>query len=85
MPRSWKHDLRLADLDARQEIEVTCLRCGKVRYETPSELLLIDGMRHFYCDQVEMALHCKDRWCKGGVRIALVHDGKLEGFSGGLA
>ncbi len=84
-PCSWKRDLRLTDLDSGQEIEVTCLRCKKMRYETPQELLLIDGMRHLYCDQVETTLRCKDRWCRGAVRIALVHDDKLEGFTGGMA
>lgn len=85
IPPSWKSELRLTDLDAEQEIEVTCLRCKKMRYEKPRELLLVDGMKHFYCDQVETTLRCKDRWCKGAVRIALIHDDSVEGFTGGMA
>jgi hypothetical protein len=38
-----------------------------------------------YLDQVEMSLHCADRFCKGGVRISLTHDDKNEGFVGGMA
>jgi hypothetical protein len=38
-----------------------------------------------YPDEVERALKCASRKCHGPVRIALIHDGKTEGFVGGMA
>jgi hypothetical protein len=34
---------------------------------------------------VERALRCSNRFCRGAVRIALIHDDKTEGFVGGMA
>jgi hypothetical protein len=41
--------------------------------------------RHAYLDEVEYNLHCSNRFCRGGVRISLIHDDKNEGFVGGMA
>ncbi len=41
--------------------------------------------QHAYLDEVEYGLHCSNRFCRGGVRIALIHDDKTEGFVGGMA
>jgi hypothetical protein len=38
-----------------------------------------------YLDEIEQALKCAGRLCNGPVRIALIHDGKTEGFVGGMA
>ena len=38
-----------------------------------------------YLDEVERGLKCASRTCHGPVRIALIHDGKTEGFVGGMA
>jgi len=82
---NWKTDLKLSDLDPRTEIEVVCKRCGLARYETQARLLDDLDFRDAYLDQVEMSLHCADRFCKGGVRISLTYDDKNEGFVGGMA
>ncbi|MFZ5912712.1 MAG: hypothetical protein ACOY17_00660 [Pseudomonadota bacterium] len=83
---SWKTEFRLADMDARDRIEITCRKCGHTHYETVAPLLARPGMRHLYLDEVERALVCANRFCRAPlVRIALVHDGKTEGFTGGLA
>jgi hypothetical protein len=41
--------------------------------------------QHAYLDEVEYSLHCSNRFCRGGVRISLIHDDKNEGFVGGMA
>jgi hypothetical protein len=41
--------------------------------------------RQAWLDEVECALRCTDRFCKGAVRIALTFDDKTEGFVGGMA
>ena len=83
---SWKTEFRLADMDARDRIEVTCRKCGHTYYETMGQLQARPGMKHFYLDEVERALVCANRFCRAPLmRIALVHDGKTEGFTGGLA
>jgi hypothetical protein len=42
-------------------------------------------LKQAYLDEVERALRCPDRFCKGAVRIALTFDDKTEGFVGGMA
>lgn len=82
---SWKSDLRLSDLDGERQIEVTCKRCGKMRYERAGTLVARPEMSQTYLDEVERALRCRDRFCGGTVRIALTHQGQMEGFVGGMA
>ena len=84
-PVSWKHDLKLADLDASTCLEITCKRCGLVHYETAAILMQREDWSQLYLDEVERRLQCSARTCRGAVRIALVHDGKTEGFVGGMA
>jgi len=81
---NWKSELKLADLDASQRLEITCKRCGHLRYEKAVDILNLDGMRHVWLDEIEFALCCDRPRCKGGVRIAMVHSGKMEGFVGGM-
>ena len=78
---SWKTDLQLADLDPGARIEITCKRCNLTRYEEQAQLIEQPGMQHAYLDEVEKALRCSDRFCRGSVRLALVHDDKTEGWT----
>lgn len=82
---NWKTDLKLADLDAETVIEIVCKRCGLVRYETQSQLIEQPELSQAYLDEVEYSLCCSNRFCRGGVRISLIHDDKNEGFVGGMA
>ena len=81
---NWKTDLKLADLDPDTAIEIVCKRCGLARYETQTQLLESMDFKNAYLDQVECSMHCANRFCRGGVRIALIHDDKNEGFVGGM-
>jgi hypothetical protein len=82
---NWKTDLKLSDLDGTTSLEITCKRCGITRYETQAQLMAQFEFQHAYLDEVEYGLHCSNRFCRGGVRIALIHDDKTEGFVGGMA
>jgi hypothetical protein len=82
---NWKTDLKLADLDADARLELTCKRCGLGRYERQADLMLREELAQAYLDEVERALRCANRACRGPLRVALPHDGKTEGFVGGMA
>jgi hypothetical protein len=82
---NWKTDLKLADLDPTTRLEVTCKRCGLSRYEQQAALMQRAELKQAYLDEVERALRCSNRFCKGDVRVALIHDDKTEGFVGGMA
>ena len=82
---NWKTDLKLADLKSSTAIEIVCKRCGLSRYETPPQLMTQFEFQHAYLDEVEYSLHCSNRFCRGGVRISLIHDDKNESFVGEMA
>ena len=82
---SWKTDLKLADLESGTAIEVMCKRCGHARYERQAQLMRRPEFSQAYLDEVEYSLHCSNRFCRGGVRISLIHDDKNEAFVGGMA
>jgi hypothetical protein len=82
---NWKTDLKLSDLEAGALIEITCRRCGQIRTDTAATLICRPEFDQAYLDEVERALRCASRFCLGPVRIALIQDGKSEGFVGGMA
>ncbi len=82
---NWKKELKVSDLSPDTLLEVICKKCGKGRYMTQSELLEMPGMKNAYIDEVERALECNLRFCRGPVRVSLIYDGKTEGFVGGMA
>ncbi|HTV31869.1 MAG TPA: hypothetical protein VME69_02025 [Methylocella sp.] len=77
---NWKTDLRLADLDACTLLEATCKRCGHTRYERQSELVRWPELARGHLDEIEKALRCLKADCSGGVRIALLHDDRVEAW-----
>jgi hypothetical protein len=81
---NWKSDLKLSDLGAEMQIEITCKHCGLTRYETPPQIMKQGRSKHAYLDEVEGALRCKDRYCNGAIRVSLTYD-NTEGFVGGMA
>ena len=82
---SWKTEIQLGDLDAKQRLELTCQCCHVVFFRVVSEVMQQEGLKYAYIDEVEAALRCQQRGCNGGIRLALEVDGETEGFSGGLA
>ena len=82
---NWKTDLKLSDADGAAPVQIVCRACGQTRTETAAALMLQPGLQQAYLDEVERALRCAGRSCRGPVRVALIHDGKNEGFVGGMA
>lgn len=82
---SWKTDLQLRDLDPASRFEVTCLKCGSVRYIRAGDLMTIPKLMQLYLDEIETRLNCRQQRCRGRCRIALGHNHQNEGFVGGLA
>ena len=82
---SWKRDLNPGDLDTTMHLEVTCRKCGRVGYETGESLQARDETAKLTLGEIERVLRCKDRTCRGTVRIALLYKGRMEGFTGGMA
>lgn len=76
---------KMSDLDRSTKLEIVCKKCELARYETAAELSRMPGMKRAYIDEVEKALRCSSRFCKGSVRVSLIYDGKTEGFVGGMA
>ena len=82
---SWKHDLQVRDLEPTDRIEVTCNECRSVRYIYGGDLMSIHDLLQLRLDEIEKRLLCRQRNCRSHCRIALGHNHKNEGFSGGLA
>ncbi len=38
-----------------------------------------------YLDEAERRIKCRTRACRGAVRLALIHQTKMQGFVGGMA
>lgn len=56
-----------------------------MRYIRAGEVAAYPPLSQSYLDEVERALRCRDRFCRGPVRITLPHQGQMEGFVGGMA
>lgn len=82
---NWKTDLRAADLGDDVTLELTCKRCGAVRFLAPDAILARRSGRHLYLDQVEAKARCKQRGCNGAMRMAMIRNGEASGFVGGIA
>ena len=83
---NWKTDLKLNDLNGTARFEITCKRCRRARSLSQAEIIEANpGHKRLYIDEVEASLQCPHRHCRGGVKLDLMHDGKEEGFVGGLA
>ena len=83
---SWKTELQLSDLDPETELEITCKLCQLTRYEQQASIALKQpALRQPRLDEVERALQCRGRYCRGPVRLSMIHDDKTEGFVGGMA
>lgn len=82
---NWKTDLRAADLGDDVRLELTCRRCGAVRFLLPETVLARRGGGHLYLDQVEARARCRQRGCGAAMRMALIRKGETSSFVGGIA
>lgn len=82
---NWKTNLRAGDLGDAVRLELSCKKCGAARFLTPQTILARRGGDQLYLYQVEARARCKQRGCKGTMRMALVRTGEASGFVGGIA
>ncbi|MBA8904131.1 hypothetical protein [Phyllobacterium sp. P30BS-XVII] len=83
--KGWKQNVRVSDLADNQRLELTCRKCGHVRYLTKSMICVVPEREFLFIDEVERQAKCRARGCKGSVRIAMVRLDEMSGFVGGLA
>ena len=82
---SWLDAFQLSDLEGDTRLELTCRRCGKVRFVTANALLVLGDFGHLWLSEVQARARCRQRGCKGAMRLALPHQGDTKGFVGGIA
>jgi hypothetical protein len=82
---NWKTSLRAGDVGVEQRVELSCRKCGAVRYLEPAVILARRGGDQLSLGQVEARARCTQRGCKGMMRMMLVRNGEASGFVGGLA
>ncbi len=80
----WRAEMRLADISPDYEIEVECRRCGKSYMQWPAELMTVEKNKPLFMDQLQAKLKCRDKYCPGTVKIALLYDHLVTSFIGGM-
>lgn len=82
---NWKMALQVRDLAPEDRLELTCRKCGHLRYLTGKALQARKGASQLYLDEVETRARCTQRGCNGGMRMAMPAQGETSGFVGGIA
>lgn len=77
----WRTKIRVDDLAPGQKLEITCRKCGRLRYITKTNL----PDPQMYLDEVERRLCCTALGCDGRARLDMVRLDEMSGFVGGLA
>jgi len=82
---TWKTETRVCDLPGDTDLEVTCKSCGLFRYEIARQLVSQARLGQLYLDELERALYCRDKHCRGSQRIAITYEHLSQAFIGGMA
>lgn len=82
---NWKSSLQVLDLEPGDRLELTCRKCGHLRYLTGSFLQARKGADRLYLIEVESRARCTVRGCNGTMRMAMPPTGEASGFVGGIA
>lgn len=82
---NWKTAIQVRDLGPEDRLELTCRKCGHLRYLTAKALHARKGADQLYLDEVEARALCSQRGCKGQTRLALPPTRETSGFVGGIA
>lgn len=81
---SWKSRVKLADLEPSTILEARCLTCDQTRIRTAASLTSTKT-NQLYLDELEARLRCRNKHCRGKLRLTMEHQHKVEGFVGGMA
>lgn len=82
---SWKDRLQVCDLEPDDRIELLCRKCGHLRYLSGLEVQARKGAEGLTLAQVEARARCRQRGCRGAMRLAMPLKGEATGFVGGIA
>lgn len=82
---NWKTNIQVRDLEATDRLELTCKKCGTVRYITGAELQSRKGAGRLWLDEVEKRSRCRVFGCGGTMRMARPPEGDTTAFVGGIA
>ena len=82
---SWADTVQVRDLDPGDRLEMTCKRCGHLRYIDIAQLQAHRLHTQLYLVEVERRARCRARGCNGAMRMALPRPHKTSGFVGGIA
>ncbi|KAB0538456.1 MULTISPECIES: hypothetical protein [Brucellaceae] len=82
---NWKTNYRVSDLSDTQKLEMICKKCSRLVYINKATICTAKGREQLYLDEIEKRARCKARGCKGQMRMAMVRQDEMSGFTGGLA
>lgn len=82
---NWKTNIQIWDLDANDRLELTCRKCGTMRWLTGKELRSRNGKEHLTLGEVERRAKCRQRGCGNAMRLAMPAPQDTAGFVGGIA
>lgn len=82
---NWRTNIQISDLEPDDRLEVTCRKCGKMRWLTGAELQARKTLTHLTMGEVERRAKCRQRGCGGTMRLAMPVEGDTKGFVGGIA
>lgn len=82
---NWKTNIQILDLASSDRLELTCRKCGTLRWLTGEELQSRKGNERLTLGEVERRAKCRQRGCGGAVRLAMPAPQDTAGFVGGIA
>ena len=82
---NWKTNYRVSDLSDTQKLEMICKKCSRLVYINKATICTAKGREQLYLDEIENRARCKARGCRGRMRMAMVRQDEMSGFTGGLA
>ena len=82
---NWRSNIQILDLNADDRLELTCRKCGTLRWLTGEELQSRTGKERLTLGEVEQRAECRQRGCGGAMRLAMPAPQDTAGFVGGIA
>lgn len=82
---NWRRNIQILDLNADDRLELTCRKCGTLRWLTGAELQSRKGKERLTLGEVEERAKCRQRGCGAAMRLAMPAPQDTAGFVGGIA